>query len=164
MNTDKNQSIAQYFTKVFLDKNIASLNKNYIEIPADKVATLKDVADNSYDSIILPFTLNQVFEYQDLVKESMRVLKPGGTVLAILTTIALTPLEHKVHWGFTSVAARYIFSQYFPKSTVEIEEFGNVLIGRYLLNEKPASGLTTEQLQYVDPYFPVIVGVKATKS
>lgn len=57
------------------------------ETQPDVVADLEHplpVADASYDGVLLINVLEHIFEYRQLVSESARVLKPGGTVVIVV--------------------------------------------------------------------------------
>jgi SAM-dependent methyltransferase len=42
------------------------------------------VADSSYDHVLLINVLEHIFAYQQLLRESMRMLKPGGTAVIVV--------------------------------------------------------------------------------
>ena len=64
----------------------------------------------------------------------------------------------------TSALARRSFEEVFGFGQVEIESCGNVLVCTSFLMGLSATELTPEELNYRDPYFPLLICVRAVKA
>ena len=73
------------------------------------------------------------------------------------------PVNQKRMWGFTITSVRYVFEQFFDSRNVEIVNYGNALAGRLLVSGASIPAAEMSKLDKVDPIFPVIIGVVATK-
>ena len=127
---------------------------------------LQDVShipDNTYDCFILTQTLLMIDDYEAAIRESKRILKPGGVMLVTLST--LSPVWNIKHhmWRFTGASANYIFGKYFSRKKYEVNTYGNALTGQAFWVGMAIEDLTKEELEYNDPHFPVVVTIKATK-
>lgn len=122
---------------------------------------LNDVKANQYDCLIVTQTLVVIDDYEAAIRECKRILKPGGTLL--VTVPCLSPVWNiKIHfWRFTGSSANYVFKKYFRKFWVKT--YGNVLSGQAFWVGMSQEELTREELDFNDPYFPVIVAIKAIK-
>lgn len=136
--------------------------------PTNKHATiygdlrhLTDVKDNTYDCIVLTQTLTMIDDYTAALQECARILKPGGSLIA--TVSSLCPMIHveRSYWRFTVASMKYILAKYF--STVEVRSYGNVLSGQAFWVGAAAEELSRENLDVVDPRYPVLIGFRVTR-
>jgi hypothetical protein len=96
-----------------------------------------------------------------------RVLKPGGVVLATCHGISQISSYDMENWGeywrLTSLSARKLFTEVFPKDSVTIQTYGNVLSATAFLHGLTAQELRREELDHHDPRYEVIIAVRAVK-
>jgi hypothetical protein len=125
---------------------------------------LEQVPDDTYDC----FVITQVFQYIDdveaAVRETVRILKPGGT--ALVTLPALHKLEsptYSHYWRFTPLSAKYLFGRYFPDDHLHIQSWGNVLAGMAFWVGLAQEDLRRKHLDQHDPAYPCTITVRATK-
>lgn len=155
ITTDLNLGIVEKYVKSF---DLVLLTPK--SFPVSKISKIKS---NKYTSIIVLNAFNSVFDYEKLLIELVRLLKNNGK---IFITLSSNPFESKKSfgfWGFTEASTRYLLSKYFRKSDLIFEGYGNVLAGRYHLDGLSVSGLSKKQLNYYDPYYPLIISVVAKK-
>ena len=57
-----------------------------------------------------------------------------------------------------------MFDEWFPDAQTEVTPYGNVLSAMSYLHGLASEELATAELDYVDPDFEVIVGVRARKA
>ena len=67
-------------------------------------------------------------------------------------------------WRFSPLSARRLFEEFFAPEAVEVEAYGNVLAACCLLHGILAEELTREELDHHDPFYDVLIGVKAVRS
>lgn len=122
---------------------------------------LKNIPQNSYDTVIALNTLNCIAEYESAIADMIKALKPDGSLICTLSAFAPTHDSEQGLWGFTENSTRFVFGKFFDNDYVSFTGYGNVLSGRYFLNSRPAEELTTNELDYYDMYFPLLIGVHA---
>lgn len=124
------------------------------------------IPTGKFDLFLFIETLHLIYDFQKALDTTYRILKPGGVVLA--TFPGITPLKDEQwneswYWNFTAISAKKIFSEVFPKDSVEVCCYGNVLAATAFLHGLAAEEFDTSQLMETDPMYPVKVCVKATK-
>jgi SAM-dependent methyltransferase len=124
------------------------------------------IPDETYDCVVLTQTLHLVFDLRAVLRECARMLKPGGVLLATLPTASSVAPEYGPegdHWRFTPAAAERLFREAFS-GPVDVRAHGNVLVLTAFLYGLACHELTAEELDVNDPYFPLIVTVRAERS
>jgi SAM-dependent methyltransferase len=134
------------------------------------VADLTDadgIPYNTFDSIILTQTLQFIYDVRAAITTLHRILKPGGVLLATghgISQISRYDMEQwGEYWRFTSVSARRLFAEVFPEHCVIVQAYGNVLAATAFLHGLTAQELGREKLDYRDPNYEVILGIRASK-
>ncbi|WP_336880098.1 methyltransferase domain-containing protein [Rhodococcus globerulus] len=136
---------------------------------ATYVADLTDapnVPSNTYDCIILTQTLQMIFDTNAAVATLHRILKPGGVVLCTVPGISqiADPVWNSTwYWSFTELAVNRLFDGPFPRESVDVRAFGNVLSATAFLHGMADRELKRQELNVFDPEYPVIVTVAARK-
>ncbi len=141
--------------------------------PGNPRATIVDdlrcaatVADDTYDCIILTQTLHVIDDMRAVLAQCGRILKAGGVLLATLPTASRVCLEYGPagdFWRVTEAGARAVFEEVFPPACVQTSAFGNVKVAAAFLYGLAAHEVDLRSFETVDPYFPLIVGVRAVK-
>lgn len=131
------------------------------------ISSAPQIPDNTFDCIVLTQTLHLIYDFKGALETCHRILKPGGTLL--LTVPGITPIEHGQwketwYWSFTGKAMQLILAETFNKGQVEVNTFGNVFAASAFLYGLGLPEVAKEKLDYNDPYFQVIVTVKAVKT
>jgi SAM-dependent methyltransferase len=130
------------------------------------LAAADDVLSESFDCFVLTQTLQYVYDLQSAVRHVHRILRPGGTVLCTVPTvsrIAKGTLETE-YWRLTALGCERLFEEAFVGGTVEARAHGNVLTAVAFLVGMAAEELTARELDSADPFFPLLVTVKARKA
>jgi GT2 family glycosyltransferase/SAM-dependent methyltransferase len=120
-----------------------------------------------YDCAIVTQTVHIIFELEHVIANLYRALAPGGVVLATLPGVSRIDYESGVdgdYWRFTAASARRIFERAFGPGAVEVTSFGNVLASTAFLQGLAADELSPAELAHHDPYFPLLLGVRAVKA
>ena len=124
---------------------------------------LDSIKNNRFDCLIITQTLVMIDDYEAAIKECKRILKPGGILLVTMPCLSPVWNIDNHHWRFTGASARYVFGKYFDKNKLEIKTYGNALTGQAFWVGMSQQDLKKDELKFNDPYFPVIVSIKAIK-
>lgn len=133
------------------------------------VADLRDapaIADGTYDCIILTQVLQLVDDVPKLLLECARALKPGGSLLATAPTVIRVDDEagrDGDYWRLTEASARKLFAGAFPVDAFEVTTFGNVKACAAFLYGVSVEEMNQDELDQVDPLFPLGVSIRAVK-
>ena len=68
------------------------------------------------------------------------------------------------YWRFTAASCAWLFGQVFGPAHVEVRTYGNVLAGLAFLAGVAYEELSNRELAVNDPYFPLIVAIRAVKA
>ncbi len=124
------------------------------------------IAPDTYDCVILTQTLHVIDDMRAALGECVRILKPGGVLLATLPCASRVCLEYGPDgdfWRLTEAGARTLFAEFFAPDRLEVRAYGNVLVNAAFLYGLACHELTTEEFEAFDPYFPLLVSVRAVK-
>jgi len=136
-----------------------------VTIVAD-LADAPHLAEGTFDCVICTQTLQFVYEVRSAVRTLHRILAPGGVLLATFPGISQTDdrtWESSWYWNFTSVSARRLFGDVFGPSNTDVAAFGNVLTAICFLQGIVTEELRPEELDHIDPSYPVLITVLARK-
>lgn len=131
------------------------------------LANAYDVPTDAFDCFILTQTLQLIFDTRGAIQHAHRMLRPGGVLLVTVPTISRVVPRYGLetdYWRFTTAACAALFMPVFGERRVTITPYGNVLASTAFLTGMAAEELSRKELAMVDPYFPVIVGVRAEKT
>lgn len=125
------------------------------------------VAPGAFDCIVCTQTVQMIYDIRLAVKRLHAMLKPGGVLLVTSNGIIKTGRHLDTdgwgeYWHITQQAARSLFAENFD-GDASVEGYGNVLSATCALHGLAASELTTEELDYADRDYDVIVAVRAVK-
>jgi SAM-dependent methyltransferase len=131
------------------------------------LTSAEHIPSSTFDCAIVTQTLHLIYDVRAAVETLHRVLKPGGVVLATFPGIVpierAGPLKHG-HWGLTILSARRLFEEVFLAGSVSVEAHGNVLAATAFLHGLVAEELRSEELDYSDPDYELLIAVRAKKA
>ncbi len=121
---------------------------------------------DAFDCIILTQTLQYVYDAKSAIQTCYRILKPGGVLL--LAVPGISPISRdawadKWCWMFTQVSLKKMLCESFAPEDIVVQSFGNVCVAATFLYGVGVPELNQEQLNYHDPYYPIVVTGKASK-
>jgi hypothetical protein len=91
-------------------------------------------------------------------------LRPGAALLTFFTGIARAePAEQAPLWSVAPYAARRLHEERRELELVEVDQYGNVTLALAWIYRLPAGDLTERELAAVDPAYPVLVAVTASR-
>lgn len=125
------------------------------------------IPSDTFNTIIFTQTLQFIYDIRAAIATLYRILKPGGVLLATMSGMAQISREDFTKWGeywrFTSLSARYLFEEAFPKDNVTVSCYGNVLSAIAFLEGLAAEDLKQKELEYSDENYELIIAVRAVK-
>lgn len=127
-----------------------------------------NIPSDSFDCFVLTQTLQMIYDTRAALNTIHRILKPGGVLLA--TFPGISPINNdddkwngSWYWNFTTLSARRLFEEVFPRSNVKVETYGNVLAAIAFLEGLAVEELHQEELDHRDRNYEVIITVRAVK-
>ena len=122
---------------------------------------------NDFDAIIFTQTLQVIYDVRTTIATLYRILKPGGVLLATVSGMAKLSLEDFDRWGeywrFTSLSARLLFEEVFPKELVSVRSYGNVLAAISFLEGLACEDLKQSELEAFDRSYEILIAIRAVK-
>jgi SAM-dependent methyltransferase len=125
--------------------------------------------EDVFDCIVCTQTLFEICDCVAAIHTLRKMLRPGGVVLATVPGICQRvrgPMlggagDH--WWRFTARSAGKVFGNAFSDANVAVQTYGNVLTATALLHGLVQEEMTEAELEYHDPDYEVIIGIKAAK-
>ena len=115
------------------------------------------LASNAYDCFLLPNTLNHLEDVTNSLRHALRVVRPGGVILATAPTLTpLTP-DFSEYQRFTAAGLRELAQNTWQACEISIESYGNVLAATAALMGIASEELTATELDMNDPRYPVLI-------
>jgi hypothetical protein len=121
-------------------------------------------AENA-DWLVLDRCLQRLPDMPRALEEVVRRLKPGAALMTLFTGIARAaePVERRPLWSVAPYAARRLHEERPELERVEVEQYGNVTLALAWIYRLPTHALTAEELAAIDPAYPLLVAVTASK-
>jgi SAM-dependent methyltransferase len=128
------------------------------------LASASHLPSNVFDCVVITEVLELVYDLPGALRTLYRILKPGGVVLATMSGLApIYAADWKWYWLLTPASAERLFKDHFATVGIEIETHGNVLIAIAFLHGVAAEELAPRDFDYTDPFYPVVIAVRAVK-
>ena len=127
---------------------------------------LEAIPSDSYDCFILTQTIHVIDDMAAVLREAVRILKPGGVLLVTLPCASRVCLEYGDDgdfWRVTEAGARRLFAAILPSTHFAIQTFGNVLTNVAFLEGLACHEVSAEEFEVYDPFHPLLVGVRGIK-
>lgn len=115
------------------------------------------IPDDSYDCFLLPNTLCVLKNIEGCLRHALRVVKPGGVILASTGTFVPLTGARDDYWRLSAEGWRELTSRTWPGCDVRIEHHGNCLTTVAAMLGLALEELKSAELEYHDPRFPVLV-------
>jgi len=158
------------YTRRFGGNRVTSCDVLHVRDGAPGATIIADLTDanhipsNAFDCIVLTQTLDLIYDVRAALRTIHRILQPGGVVLATLPGIS--PKDggewaDSWYWGFTLPSTTRLFAEIFED--VAIAAHGNVLAATCFLQGLAWQELTSEELDYRDATYDVVITARAVK-
>ncbi len=131
------------------------------------LAAADAVPSGIFDCFVLTQTLQMLYDLRAAVFHAHRILKPGGVLLVTVpVTSRIIPGEglDMDYWRFTAASCRRLFGDVFGAINVQVQSHGNVLTSIAFLAGMSYEELAQEERDVTDPYFPLLISVRAVKA
>lgn len=161
------------YTRRFGGDRVTQSDVLHVSADNPRATIVADLADgdiipsNTFDCVILTQTLHLIYDMRSALRTTHRILRPGGACLATVPGISQVDCgewRDTWFWSLTGSAAQRLFRDAFPDGTVSVETHGNVLASCAFLEGLASRELTTAELDYNDPSFPIVVAVRAVRA
>jgi SAM-dependent methyltransferase len=163
-----------FYIKKFGDQRITHIDVLHVKagnsaatIIAD-LTTADHIPSDTFDCIIFTQTLQMIYDMKAALRTLHRILKPGGVLL--LTSHGTSKIGRRLgrdgwgeYWRITTQAAEKLFADTFEGADIRVGSYGNVFTSCCCLHGIASEEISTEDLDYNDPDFEVVVTVRAKK-
>jgi hypothetical protein len=120
------------------------------------------VPSERYDCFLLPNTLSVLRRLDECLEHALRVIKPGGVVLATSAVIGQIGADAD-YWRLSAAGWREVAARVWPDCDVAITTYGNSLAATAAVQGLAAEELSARELDVRDERFPVLTGVCCRK-
>ena len=130
------------------------------------LATGEGIPDSSFDCFILTQTLQYIYDVRGAVAQCERLLRPGGVLLVTVPTLSRIVHGDGLqwdYWRFTMASCQRLFGEAFGDGNVAVRTHGNVLACTAFLRGVALQEIPRHKLDVNDPYFPLLITVRAVK-
>jgi glycosyltransferase involved in cell wall biosynthesis len=131
------------------------------------LARADSIPSDTYDCFILTQTLMLIYDVSAALFHARRILKPDGVLLCTVAATGRIAHEDRGvdgdYWRFTEGSLRRLFAEHFAPDDFAVTSYGNVLASVAFQYGMAAHELTPDELDVLDPYFPVTYGIRAVK-
>jgi hypothetical protein len=190
--SDRGTPVDRYYLHKFLEQNRAYITGDVLEIqmpgytyqyghnirrahsidihPQVQPTFVCDLAHSesilpseSYDCFLLPNTLCVLYDIEGCLRHALRVIKPGGVILA--STASFVPLapDYPDYWRLTAAGWMEIAQRVWPNCDVLVESYGNCLAAVAAMLGLALEELTPAELDVFDPHYPVLITIFCRK-
>jgi hypothetical protein len=117
------------------------------------------IPDHTYDCLLLPNTLQHFRELDRCLDQALRVVVPGGTILA--SVAGLLPLTGDVadYWRLSPDGWRELLARAWSGAEVTVAGHGNCLAAVAVQMGLALEELSDAELDVYDPRFPVLTTI-----
>ena len=121
------------------------------------------VPSDYYDCFLLPNTLSVLKDIDECLRQALRVVKPGGVILA--STGCLTPLvaDYPEYWHPTKAGWEVLLARLWPNCEIVVESHGNCLVAVAEMLGLSMEELKPTELEVNDPRYPVLITIFCRK-
>jgi SAM-dependent methyltransferase len=127
------------------------------------LADAAQIPSDYYDCFLVPNTFQHILDLHPALRNMVRVVKPGGTVLA--SAACLLPLipDGGDYWRLSPEGWRLVLEGEWPGCEVTVEAHGNCLAAAAAMYGLAHEELRAAELDAHDPRYPVLMTVRCRK-
>lgn len=127
------------------------------------LADAPQIPGDYYDCFLLPNTLQHVETLRPALRTMLRVIRPGGTLLA--SAAGFLPLipDGGDFWRLSAQGWRRLLADEWKGCEIAVESHGNCLAAIGAMHGLAHEELTDGELDVIDPRYPVLVTIRCRK-
>lgn len=188
---DRGTPVDRYYLDHFLDRNRAAITGSVLEIQASgytnrfghqvreahtidvdprfaatytcDLAAADMIPDDRYDCFLLPNTLQHIGNLEPALRTALRVVKPGGTILASAAGLLPLVTDTGDYWRLTAEGWRRVLAAQWPGCEAAVEAHGNCLVAIAAMHGLALEELTERELDVHDSRYPVLITMRCQK-
>lgn len=125
------------------------------------------ILDDQFDCLLITQTLQFIYDTRSAVLHAHRILRPGGVLLVTVPSVSRMAPRYGLetdYWRFSAASCATLFGEVFGAQQISIRSHGNVLTNIAFLAGMAREEITSRELNEHDPYFPLIISVRAVKA
>jgi len=115
------------------------------------------IPDTSYDCFLLPNTLQHLRNLEGCLRHALRVIKPGGVILASSATFVPLIPDGPDYWRLSAAGWAEVLWRVWAGCEVRVESAGNCLAAVSAMLGLAQEELTSAELDVFDPRYPVLI-------
>lgn len=121
------------------------------------------IPSEAYDCVLLPCTLAYLRDIEACLRNILRVVKPGGVILANGAGLFRLDTEANDFWRLTPAGWGELLSRLWPDCTVVVEGEGNCLAAVAMNLGLALEELKPEELDHHDGIYPIVSNIYCRK-
>ena len=127
------------------------------------LADAPQIPSDYYDCLLLPNTLQHLEALRPALRTTLRVTKPGGTILA--SAAGFLPLipDGGDFWRLSAQGWHRLLAEEWPGCEIVVRSHGNCVAAIAAMHGLAHEELTAEELDVEDQRYPVLVTIRCRK-
>jgi hypothetical protein len=121
------------------------------------------IPSNSYDCFLLPYTLVVVRDLENALRNALRIVKPGGTILATTSVMAPVMADYPEYWLMTEDGWREMLGRAWAGCEYEVRTHGNCVAAVASILGLAHEELTEAELLRNDTRYPILISIACRK-
>jgi SAM-dependent methyltransferase len=156
-------SYTKRFGEDVLESHTVDINPAFRTTYTCDLAYAEQIPSDYYDCFLVPNTFQHILDLHPALRTMLRVVKPGGVVLA--SAAGLLPLipDGGDYWHLTAHGWRLVLEGEWPGCEVSIEAHGNCLAAAAAMYGLAQEELRPAELDAHDPRYEVLTTIRCRK-
>jgi hypothetical protein len=121
------------------------------------------IPTDAFDCFLLPNTLTVLRDLDGCLRQALRIVRPGGTILGSGAVLSQCLPDGGDYWRLSAEGWREVTSRAWRGCEVAVASYGNCLAATAAIMGIAVEELTARELDAHDPQFPVFVGIRCRK-
>jgi SAM-dependent methyltransferase len=147
-----------------VESHTVDIDPKYHATFTSDLADSPAIPSDYYDCVLMPNTLHHLEGLEPALRTLLRVLKPGGTILASAAGLVPLTRDSDDFWRFSAAGWRQVLLREWPDCPATIEAHGNCLAAVAAIHGLAVEELTVDELVSYDPSYPVLVTIRCRKT
>lgn len=121
------------------------------------------IPSDAYDCFLLPNTLSFLRDLEGCLRQALRIVRPGGTILATASGIGPLTADVPDYWRLSADGWREVAARVWPGCEIQVVSYGNALAAVAAVLGLAHEELSPRELDVADPRYPVLVSLRCRK-